>query len=40
MIGKGYNNENWITLKFDGEEHSEHSWSKRLAIPLEFLLKK
>lgn len=31
-------NENWITLKFEGEEHSEIAWRKRLDIPLNFLL--
>jgi predicted alpha/beta superfamily hydrolase len=28
----------WLTLKFEGAEHSERSWSERLHIPLEFLL--
>ncbi len=28
----------WVTLKFDGEEHSERAWRKRVHIPLEFLL--
>jgi len=40
MIQKGYNSDNWVTLEFVGEEHTERSWSKRVAIPLEFLLKK
>lgn len=31
---------NWNTLKFPGADHSETSWSKRVQIPLEFLLKK
>lgn len=26
------------TLKFQGEDHSEKSWAKRLAIPLQFIL--
>ena len=30
---------NWITLKFEGAEHSERSWRERVHIPLEFLLK-
>ncbi len=30
--------ENWITLKFDGAEHSEKSWRERVEIPLAFLL--
>ncbi len=35
---KGYSQANWITRKFVGDNHSERSWSHRLAIPLEFLL--
>jgi predicted alpha/beta superfamily hydrolase len=31
--------ENWITRKFEGHEHSEIDWRKRIHIPLEFLLK-
>ena len=38
MIGKGYDRSNWQTLKFEGEEHSETAWQKRLHIPLKFLL--
>lgn len=30
---------NWISLKFPGEEHSERAWKKRVALPLQFLLK-
>jgi len=30
---------NWLTKRFPGEEHSERAWSKRVHIPLEFLLK-
>lgn len=38
---KGYiQGENWETRKFDGAEHSEISWRKRLNIPLLFLLRK
>jgi enterochelin esterase-like enzyme len=40
MIKKGYTNLNWTTKEFIGDSHSEQSWSKRLAIPMEFLLKK
>lgn len=40
MIAKGYTKENWITQKFEGENHSENAWNKRLHIPMEFLLKK
>ncbi len=28
----------WVTLKFEGEEHSEIAWRKRLDMPLTFLL--
>jgi hypothetical protein len=31
-------NENWVTLKFEGAEHSERSWRERGHIPLEFML--
>ncbi|MCF8430057.1 MAG: esterase [Bacteroidia bacterium] len=37
---KGYSTKNWITKKFVGENHSEISWSKRVKIPLEFILRK
>lgn len=40
MIKKGFTNQNWVTKFFPGDDHSEKSWSKRLSIPLEFLLKK
>ena len=41
MKKKGYKQgKNWITRKFEGEEHSERSWRKRVHIPLEFLLEK
>jgi predicted alpha/beta superfamily hydrolase len=40
MIQKGFNKENWISKKFEGENHSENAWKKRLSIPIEFLLKK
>ena len=30
---------NWITRKFEGHEHSEFCWRKRVHLPLEFLLK-
>jgi predicted alpha/beta superfamily hydrolase len=29
---------NWLTKKFPGDEHSERAWSKRVHIPLQFLL--
>ncbi|MDT7688556.1 MAG: hypothetical protein QOE46_1315 [Acidobacteriota bacterium] len=31
---------NWVTRKFEGEEHSERSWSKRVDIPFVFFLRK
>lgn len=40
MVEKGYNEDNWITKYFPGENHSENAWSKRLHIPLGFLFKK
>lgn len=39
MTSKGFSNENWKTQKFEGENHSENAWRKRLHIPIEFLLK-
>ncbi len=40
MTAKGWKEKSWVTNFFAGEEHSEKSWSKRLDIPFEFLLKK
>lgn len=40
MILKGYSGKNWKTLKFEGADHSEDSWRKRLSIPFTFLLHK
>lgn len=40
MKAKGFSSKNWSTQKFEGEEHSEKSWNKRLHIPIEFLLDK
>ncbi len=37
---KGYTSENYKNLKFEGENHSEASWQKRIDIPLEFIFKK
>ena len=40
LASAGYTQpENWITRKFEGHEHSEVYWRKRIHIPLEFLLK-
>lgn len=40
MIEHNYNAENWKTLKFEGANHSEKAWNKRLDVPLVFLLDK
>ncbi|WP_400073490.1 alpha/beta hydrolase [Zobellia russellii] len=40
MVEKGYNETNWFTKFFSGENHSENAWSKRLNFPLEFLFEK
>ena len=37
---KGYTSENYMNLKFEGENHSESSWQKRIDIPFEFMFKK
>lgn len=37
---KGYNKMNSKNLKFEGENHSEASWQKRIHIPLEFMFGK
>jgi len=38
MKSKGFSSKNWITQKFEGADHSEKSWYKRLYIPILFLL--
>lgn len=38
LISKGYSEENFKNLKFEGTDHSENSWNKRLDVPLSFLL--
>lgn len=40
MIKKGFSSGSWQTLKFEGEDHSEKAWKKRLPIPLTFLFGK
>lgn len=40
MKQKGFSRNNWITKKFEGEDHSENAWNKRLFIPLLFLFGK
>jgi predicted alpha/beta superfamily hydrolase len=37
---KGYNQTNYKNLKFEGENHSEASWQKRINIPLKFIFGK
>ena len=37
---KGYDATNFVNRKFEGEDHSENSWNKRLDIPFTFLFKK
>ncbi len=32
--------EDWVTLRFDGADHSPRAWRERLHIPLKFLLAK
>jgi len=39
MREKGFSDKQWQTKVFEGENHSEDSWKKRLHIPIEFLLK-
>ena len=39
MKSKGFDDHNWMTKFYPGDDHSEKSWSKRLNVPLEFLLK-
>lgn len=39
MQAAGYvEDENWMTKKFEGHEHSEKAWRARVHIPLQFLL--
>lgn len=40
LQSKGYTTENYKNLKFEGENHSEASWQKRIDIPLQFLFGK
>ncbi len=38
---KGYTKgKDWLTLRFEGAEHSERAWRERVHLPLEFLLGK
>lgn len=38
MRVKGFNQNHWKTMKFEGADHSEKSWHERLHIPVAFLL--
>ena len=38
MSSAGFTSENWVTVKYEGHDHSERSWSSRLHVPMEFLL--
>jgi predicted alpha/beta superfamily hydrolase len=38
MIKKGYSEKIWVTIEFLGEDHTERAWTKRLNIPMRFLL--
>ncbi len=40
MKKNGYTVGNWMSREFSGADHSEHSWSQRLHIPLTFLFGK
>ncbi len=40
MKEKGFSEKNWMTQKYEGHDHSEISWNKRLDVPAKFLLKK
>ncbi|WP_282786739.1 alpha/beta hydrolase [Flavobacterium croceum] len=40
LQSKGYTNTNYTNLKFEGENHSEASWQKRIDIPLQFMFGK
>ncbi|HTE00154.1 MAG TPA: alpha/beta hydrolase-fold protein [Mucilaginibacter sp.] len=40
MKAAGYTETSWITREYPGADHSEKSWSKRLDIPMVFLLGK
>lgn len=40
LKAKGYDQQNSRNLKFEGENHSEASWQKRIHIPIEFMFGK
>lgn len=37
---KGFNQSSWMTKKYEGHDHSETSWNKRLHIPFQYLIGK
>ena len=39
MKSKGFDDTNWLTKYFPGENHSEKAWNKRLRTPITFLLR-
>lgn len=40
MVKKGYGKDvNFMSVKYDGHDHNENAWNRRLHVPLEFLLK-
>jgi predicted alpha/beta superfamily hydrolase len=38
LLDKGYSSESRMSKFFEGDDHSEKSWNKRVAIPLQFML--
>lgn len=40
LAEKGFTEKNAKNLKFEGTDHSENSWQKRIHIPLEFMFEK
>ncbi len=38
MLENGWTAKNWMSRKFQGEDHSERAWQKRLDIPVTFLM--
>ncbi len=38
FVLKGYGQENYLNLKFEGDAHDENSWRNRIEVPLTFLL--
>lgn len=38
MQDGGYTHKNWMTIKYENDDHSEQAWRKRLSVPLKFIL--